>query len=60
MVTYKILYTDNGKHSFFSSTHRSFTKTGHRLNKKEIISRFNKVEILQAILYSQCNKTRNY
>ena len=50
MDIYRVCHTSLRKYTFFSATHRSFSKIDHMLCHKETISKYKKIEILPCIL----------
>ena len=51
MDTYTLLHPTTAKHTWFSSSHGTFTKTEHILVIKHSFNKFKRIEILQCLLF---------
>jgi hypothetical protein len=47
---YRIFHPTSTQYTFFSATHRTFSKIDHILGHKESLSKYKKIEILPCIL----------
>jgi exonuclease III len=47
---YRIFHTTSTQYTFFSATHRTFSKIDHILGHKANLSKYNKIEIIPCIL----------
>ena len=54
---YKIFHTKTMNFTFFSSTHRTFSRIGHILGHKSSLGKFKKIEIIPSI-FSDHNAVR--
>lgn len=56
---YRPLHSTTEEHTFYSSVHRTHTKTDDILSHKTRLNKFKITEIKQCVLQSQWNQTRN-
>uniref|UniRef100_A0A3Q2I3X6 Endonuclease/exonuclease/phosphatase domain-containing protein n=1 Tax=Equus caballus TaxID=9796 RepID=A0A3Q2I3X6_HORSE len=56
---YRTLHPKTAECTFFSSVHRTFSKTNHMLGSKGSLNKFKKIEITSRI-FSDNNETRNH